>query len=272
MSHEYEYKQNKDRYLKLLAAQKASSEERVREALDDAQDAWYELAEKYDDREEREKAWKETEASKKYIELSTDEGKRQRYIDSLHKFYKKLSTRIPEGYKICLYNCDHPGSLQNIHSFNVEQSAIPSIKPNGLWMSEGYKHEEGSITWIDWNLGEMPDTIDPMKCEAFYIIKIKDDKIINITNKDEFIAFENTYFETRQEKGRQYTGINWKKVADNYSGISISPYRNDMRNASKKDWYNGWDVSSQCIWNSDAIDSIKEINIDDLITEFIQTM
>ena len=54
--------------------------------------------------------------------------------------------------------------------------------------------------------------------------------------------------------------INWPKVAQDYAGIEICPYRSDKRMSS--DWYYGWDVASGCVWSSKGFAGIKEIPID----------
>ncbi len=61
--------------------------------------------------------------------------------------------------------------------------------------------------------------------------------------------------------------IEWGEVAKKYSGIEIKNpdiykfkkviigYRNEV----SLDWLNGWDISSGCIWNKKAIESIERI-------------
>jgi hypothetical protein len=48
--------------------------------------------------------------------------------------------------------------------------------------------------------------------------------------------------------------LDWTRIKQHYDGVIITPYlwaRRDLM------WYYGWDVASGCIWNLDAIQSVK---------------
>jgi hypothetical protein len=53
----------------------------------------------------------------------------------------------------------------------------------------------------------------------------------------------------------QRDGIRWDKVAERYQGILIPNYIWEKR--MDPFWYYPWDCASGCIWNVDAIESIK---------------
>jgi len=64
------------------------------------------------------------------------------------------------------------------------------------------------------------------------------------------------------------TNINWPKVQkDGYFGLSISPYIRSRRDRIGF-WYNGWDVSSQVIWDHRAIKSHREVPFQALLPDF----
>jgi hypothetical protein len=52
-----------------------------------------------------------------------------------------------------------------------------------------------------------------------------------------------------------YPSIDWNKVAEEYQGIIIAPYRWEHRLDMM--WYYGWDCASGCIWDSKAIERVE---------------
>jgi hypothetical protein len=90
------------------------------------------------------------------------------------------------------------------------------------------------------------------------IVKGDKSQILQITTLKEFEAFDRKY-RTIDQFGRM--GIDWIRVAQKYNGINITPYREEY--GMKRDhWYNGWDCSSQVIWNPTAIKEIRKLNLD----------
>ena len=116
-------------------------------------------------------------------------------------------------------------------------------KPNGLWYSCG-------SAWQDWVEGEMPGRAGGYA----YQIEIRPSKMLLIKNAGDFLAFEQKYLVTVGSG----LGVDWKRVARDYSGIEICPYQSKFRMES--DWYYPWDVASGCIWGAAAISSIVPLN------------
>ena len=78
-----------------------------------------------------------------------------------------------------------------------------------------------------------------------------------IRNYGDLLEFEKEYLVHPKE----YYGfkmIDWVRVANDYSGIEISPYLYEAR--MKHMWYYGWDVASGCIWGSGVIRKFKRLN------------
>ena len=131
-------------------------------------------------------------------------------------------------------------------------------KPAGLWYAVGSE-------WIDWCQSEMPEWIG----DKYYRIEVTD-KVLKIDTEPKFMDFMKEFAEMEPpykfatmdhpmfiNSLRRDTMINWEKVAQQYSGIEIAPYRYDLR--LEHMWYYGWDVASGCIWDKSGIKSLKRI-------------
>jgi len=125
--------------------------------------------------------------------------------------------------------------------FPVEQEENHNVidKPSGLWYAVGTE-------WIEWIESEMPHWMG----KTFYKIEISN-KVLKIDTAKKFEELMKKYGEVRRIPGLKYSRkhnlyINWKKVAEDYSGIEIAPYRWHYRHEYM--WYYGWDVASGCIW------------------------
>lgn len=135
-------------------------------------------------------------------------------------------------------------SKEDIINFRNEPNQEIDHKPNGLWYAIG-------SSWIDWVKTEMPE----WETDNVFSIEIDESKIKKITNSQEITEFTKEY----KKNYHGFIIIDWRKVAQQYSGIEINPYlRKDSR---KLNWYYTWDVPSGCIWNQDAITSIKKVEL-----------
>jgi len=128
-------------------------------------------------------------------------------------------------------------------TFRNNPKQTPHHKPKGLWYGIG-------TSWVDWIRSEQPDWEE----DYTHIVDVDLSKIKVIRSYDELLKFSDEY-----SIGDKPTGglIDWAKVASKYSGIEIVPYifkaRFDLL------WYYSWDVASGCIWDSNAIKSIKNL-------------
>jgi hypothetical protein len=61
--------------------------------------------------------------------------------------------------------------------------------------------------------------------------------------------------------------IDWRQVANQYSGVIITPYQWQRRMDEDLRWYYGWDCASGCIWDMAAIKDIRLIEIDTTVLE-----
>lgn len=133
--------------------------------------------------------------------------------------------------------------------FPVVQNNWYAGKPNGLWYAIGTE-------WLDWIESEMPH----WKGNVLYKIEINPQSMCMIKTKEQFLNFNKKYSESRKygvSVSDKHKDINWGRVAEDYSGIEIAPYRSEFRH--KYLWYYGWDVASGCIWKRDGVKNINKI-------------
>lgn len=131
--------------------------------------------------------------------------------------------------------------------FPVPQPIEPYHKPKGLWYAIGTE-------WIDWVKNEMPH----WEGDYLYKIEVNPSKILFIKNKEELLSFSSRYSVINQDSDLM-GAIDWKSVAEKYSGIEISPYQFNLK--YNITWYYTWDVASGCIWKQDGIKNIKRISV-----------
>ena len=118
-------------------------------------------------------------------------------------------------------------------------------KPKGLWYACGDE-------WAEFASGAGWKS----RYNHLYEVELKHYEILFIKTPEDFERFEQMYGEKGNDRFAVLS-INWPKVAQDYAGIEICPYRNDKRMSS--DWYYGWDVASGCVWSSKGFAGVKEI-------------
>lgn len=128
-----------------------------------------------------------------------------------------------------------------------KQREKPGYKPEGLWYACGDE-------WIEWTKSEMPEWLKEYK--YLYEISITD-RVLKIDTPEKFKAFEEEYVDNGPNADKFSNWIDWARVAKDYDGIEICPYRDKFR--MKSDWYYTWDVASGCIWSPGGIKDIKLI-------------
>lgn len=168
--------------------------------------------------------------------------------ESIRKILKEYSLDEVSD-EIYDYVKSHPNqrfimSEEELINFRNEPNQEMSHKPNGLWYAVG-------SSWIDWVRSEMPE----WEQDNVFLVELNPSKIIKISSYDEIMEFTNRY----KRNFHGFIMIDWRKVSQDYSGIEISPYISKARR--QLNWYYTWDVASGCIWNQDAIKSIKRIEL-----------
>lgn len=140
-------------------------------------------------------------------------------------------------------------SIENIK----KKKQKSSWKPVGLWYSLG-------TAWKDWGDAESFEISD----NFVYKLTVDYSKILHVSSEEEIDQFSKIYgvpdpsFHMDAIHGEKYFLIDWKRVAEQYHGIEISPYLWSRRFTHM--WYYGWDVPSGCIWNPGAIQEFRLFN------------
>ncbi len=144
-------------------------------------------------------------------------------------------------------------------------------KPQGLWFSvEDYEDDQNWKTWCE----SEEFRLENLKCK--YKVKVKNTaKIIHLLTPKQIIDFGIKYIGNDQSDFNKHclkSGLTphlytylilWKEVMKDYDGIIIAPYQWSCRLLPETTWYYGWDCSSGCIWNMNAIEEIT-LQKDDL--------
>lgn len=133
------------------------------------------------------------------------------------------------------------------------QYLTPLHKPQGLWVSaDGY-----GDTWRDYLLSVERDGDYPF---AQKIELRRDAKILRLRNLREMEDFTTSF--APDSEYRHFGLIEWRRVADEFSGIVIAPWQPDFRfqgnGLHSRAWYWGWDCACGCIWGDDAVETVGE--------------
>ena len=118
-----------------------------------------------------------------------------------------------------------------------------NFKPEGLWYSIG-------SSWIDWCLGAQFGGIG----KYIYEVELNPkSNIFILDTEDKVMGFSEKYRKTDDFYVTLKTiNIDWKKVMEDFDGIEINPYFQELRFDNYLIWYYGWDVPSGCLWKSTA--------------------
>lgn len=129
----------------------------------------------------------------------------------------------------------------------ADQSRSDGRKPCGFWVSDC----DTGDGWREWCEAESFG-LGRLRYRQF--VDVDEGKILHLKSVSDIDSFSVDF--QRNEIFGSYTKhlIDWVIVAQEFSGILISPYQWGRRlDGSASDWYYGWDCASGCIWNPDAI-------------------
>lgn len=141
---------------------------------------------------------------------------------------------------------------------NFYKDLIPDYKPFGMWYGIG-------DDWIQWCIANEPTWVGKYISE----VTVNTDKILKISNEDEFDAFDSKFKEKKLLGGlelkkslskaflNKMLGIDWPEVKKHYYGIEIAPYLFSKRFTHM--WYYTWDIASGVIWDKSALIKRKTI-------------
>lgn len=135
----------------------------------------------------------------------------------------------------------------------------PYLKPVGFWVSVA-----GEWDWPGWCESE---EFNMQGLAVRHDVQLSPSaQILLLSSVEEIDDFTTRY---GWSKGKSFaqpglpahhwveSGIDWHRVAADYDGIIITPYQWERRLERHTSWYYGWDCASGCIWNPNAIASVK---------------
>jgi hypothetical protein len=138
------------------------------------------------------------------------------------------------------------------------QNPLFAQKPTGLWYSVGNE-------WMVWCKDNISDWLEENVWELNVVVS----QILVIKSFEDLKRFQETY-ESHCEDN-QFSYIDWNAVSRDYSGIEIRNYKEITEAFMLEDyfdlnWVTAFSCSSGCIWNLEAIRSVKrrEICMDDV--------
>lgn len=133
-----------------------------------------------------------------------------------------------------------------------EQAMSDGRKPIGFWVSDC---DEGQ-GWEDWCRNE---NFRHDQLSKRLIVDLDMSKVLHLKSPMDLDNFSLVYQKNFSIGSFTQSLIDWAAVANEFSGILISPYQFQRRlHGSVANWYYSWDCASGCIWNPDAITSIEE--------------
>lgn len=124
-------------------------------------------------------------------------------------------------------------------------------KPIGLWITD-----DSDDSWESWCLQE-EFGLDQLKHK--FKITIKDDaNILKIGSLSEMVRFNETKYILQGYSIFNFCKmVDWEALSKDYDGVMIMPYRHEVR--MEYEWYNPWDCSSGCIFDTNVIESVEKI-------------
>lgn len=126
-------------------------------------------------------------------------------------------------------------------------------KPDGFWVSV-----EGPDDWRSWC--ETESFRDCDRQIAYEVILAPNHGVLIIGTLSAMLAFHAEYGVDGSYSSSGKV-IDWQRVARDYLGIIIAPYRWEQRlDAPCGGWYYGWDCASGCIWDAAAIAELRQVS------------
>ncbi len=135
--------------------------------------------------------------------------------------------------------------LDEIEPVSYEQSFI---KPIGFWVSVDNSWEK----WCKYSRGPLG--------KYCYEVFFDSSRILSITGVEQLVEFIEG---SRVFEDKEFP--DWSVLAEKYDGIFIYNYEEIQEEIYRRYtpeyvwWFYGWDCSSGCIWNVDAIKNVKSV-------------
>jgi hypothetical protein len=139
-------------------------------------------------------------------------------------------------------------AVRSVDQPTKEEGWLSPYKPKGLWLSVDDE-------WAEWCRSE---SFNVDSLSKRYRIELADAaSLLWLRTAEDIREFARRY--KKEIPGFTYmTHIDWRRVAAEYPGIVIAPYRWSCRLELQTHWYYGWDCASGCIWDAAVVAHIEE--------------
>ena len=151
------------------------------------------------------------------------------------KINEKILIDIPQERRF------HLSPEWNLKFRNVTHQRVDD-KPRGFWYAVG-----------DECIHYLKRTSNNYVEEYLYELQINPNSVLILNTEEKVLNFTKQY--SISKYGFEASDINWPKVAENFSGIEISPFFRDL--SKNLSWYSTWGIASGCIWNQNGLKSIE---------------
>lgn len=137
--------------------------------------------------------------------------------------------------------------------YSVEQSDAPDQKPKGFWLSD----ERDETSWRRWCESE---EFRAGCFEHWADFQVDMNRVLHLETANAVLDFGRKFHAIGYAPWCNW--IDWRRVAQDYGGIVITPYQWTLRLEDAVDWYYSWDCASGCIWDASCLvrvaDSMSE--------------
>lgn len=158
---------------------------------------------------------------------------------------------------------DRPFTLDTTRVYQQLGCGFTFDKPRGLWVSVA-----GPADWPTWCRGE-DFHVDSLRHVAD-IELAADHRVRVITTVAELDGFTRAYQAPPSPRLHRLTpGIDWHQVTRDHDGLIVATWLYDWSWTLSDDpraWLWGWDCTSGCIWNLDAIATVTPAIVEAVTT------
>lgn len=129
------------------------------------------------------------------------------------------------------------------------------MKPLGLWVSV-----DGEMDWPEWCVAEHFSRGDDLRFQH-RVTLTPDHRVLHLSSPISLRWLTNKYPDNKyKELGlHQMFRLDWRRLAQDWDGLVISPYLWECRLDTDTFWYYGWDCASGCIWNPRSVVSVEMV-------------
>jgi hypothetical protein len=151
-----------------------------------------------------------------------------------------------------------PILIDTLATRSQSENLSPYQKPCGFWITD-----DSENCWRSWCLSER---FGLENLTHKHEVDLDESRLLILRSAYEVEHFARGFVVAKpwNYRNSHYVDkcIDWRRVADQHSGIIITPYQWSLRLADGFSWYYGWGCASGCIWDASAIRDARLVEID----------